>query len=390
MKIIYLSYAPLTSTLADAYYIPQLIKKNIIIEYCDCSNFFKLPPPKHDSRFKSQITNITSKQDFNNVFINSDCSSTLVIIGPGLEYRFKYLYMLPVIYNKFKFATFHMGKNPRPRHLRLKNFFKNIKQPNILISKVFQNIALKLLIKMKKVTYPKNIFMVGKGISDSSNRSIKFFPINYVDYDLAISKSKKDTPLLKMEYMLFIDQAHCSHPDLKIVYKNEGEITSFNDIYLEQLCEIFQEAEKKMGLPVVIAAHPKSNYKDGDFNDRLIIKNKTAQLISGASVIFAHFSTASLQASYYKIPIHFLIPNVFTQLPDYPIDHAREVEAFAKEFGAHTIKTPEDINNIDLTAISLENHEYILNTYLRSYETKDIQSSQVFTGYLKEILDKGN
>ena len=47
----------------------------------------------------------------------------------------------------------------------------------------------------------------------------------------------------------------------------------------------FDYLEEKYGMPVVIAAHPKSDYSGGEFGNRSIIKYKTDDLVFNARMV---------------------------------------------------------------------------------------------------------
>lgn len=385
MKIIYFSYAPLTKTLAQSYFIPQLSEQSIEVIYCDCTQVFHLPNALHDEIFEKYIVRLKNFKEMVEIVEKNDPHSTLVVIGPGLEYRFRHFYKLPAILKKFKFATFIIGKNPRPKNLKFKNFKSALKSPELLFPKIFKFIALKFLRVTKQIAFPTIIFSVGCDDVLETEDGKQIFPINYVDYDIAMFSSIKKN-YLGYSYILFIDQAQCSHPDFKLLSQTQKDIKIFEERYLNELHNIFLALEKNLKLPVVIAAHPKSNYSEDAFKGRVVIKGETATLIQGASVLLAHYSTASISASMYNIPIHFLAPSIFKEFPSYPVDHVKEVEAFANEFGTYVIRTPEDIANKDFMEINHSVYEKILNTYARSKATSNIHSSVAFFKYLREIF----
>lgn len=387
MKVIYFSFAPLNKTLAQSYFIPQLAEQGVEVVYCDCTQVFHLPSAHHDTNFEKYIIKLKIFKEMVEAVEKSDPKSTLVIIGPGLEYRFRFFYMLPAQLKNYKYGTFLIGKNPRPKNLRLKNLKKSLRSPQLLISKIINFIALRVLHLTKKIAFPKFIFTVGCDEVCETEDGKKIFPINYVDYDVAMFSALNKNSL-DYNYILFLDQAQCHHPDLKILSNSQQDIKFFEKRYLNELHKIFEALENELKLPVVIAAHPKSNYSDDAFMGRVILKGETASLLKGASVLLAHYSTAALSASIYNIPIHFLAPNIFKELPNYPVDHIKEVEAFASEFETHVIRTPEEVANKNFIKINHVKYEKILNTYVRSKPTRDIHSSFAFIEYLKLILNK--
>lgn len=373
--------------MAQSYLIPQIVEQGVEVVYCDCTQVFHLPNAHHDANFEKHVVRLKNYDEMIKAVEECDPKTTLVVIGPGLEYRFRYFYMLPARLKNFKYSTFIIGNNPRPKNLKLKNFKRALRSPQLLIPKIFNFIALRVLRMTKQIAFPSIIFSVGCDEAHETEDGKKFFPINYVDYDTAKFSSKNERRL-DYDYILFLDQAHCSHPDLKILSKNQQDTKVFEKRYLNELHNIFSALESKLKIPVVIAAHPKSNYEANAFMGREMIKGETASLLKDSSVLLAHYSTAALSASIYNIPIHFLAPEIFKELPDYPVDHIKEVEAFAHEFGTHVIRIPEDVANKNLMEIDPLLYEKILNTYARSKATQDTPSSVAFLEYLKLILKK--
>src|SRR5690606_16034895 len=91
--------------------------------------------------------------------------------------------------------------------------------------------------------------------------------------------------------IVFLDIMLVDHPDSQRIGNNA---VVPRELYFSQLNRFFDQVEKKTGLPVVIASHPKADYTT-EFEHRLCIKNKTAELSIGAELILTH---GSLSISY--------------------------------------------------------------------------------------------
>ena len=126
---------------------------------------------------------------------------------------------------------------------------------------------------------------------------IKIHDVKYEEY----LESLNSTSIIKEPYILFIDSAYANHP----MYESSKNKVD-KDWYLKCLNNYFELLEKKYKLPVVISAHPKSNYDLNDFNGRQIIKYNTSNLITHCKFVIAHFSTSLIDAILLMKPIVIL------------------------------------------------------------------------------------
>jgi len=127
-----------------------------------------------------------------------------------------------------------------------------------------------------------------------------FVKIHNIKYD-EFRASQNEQSIISGDYILFIDAALADHPMFS-KFKNGLNRSK----YLTQLNQYFAELENKYGMPVVISAHPKSNYSQEDFPRRQIISYKTPVLIRFAKYIVAHYSTSLYDVILQKKPLKVL------------------------------------------------------------------------------------
>lgn len=74
----------------------------------------------------------------------------------------------------------------------------------------------------------------------------------------------------------------------------QKEVPVTEQEYYPALCKFFGELENKLGLPVVIAAHPRAPYSQANdfFENRQVIKGQSLALVCEAALVLAHSSTA--------------------------------------------------------------------------------------------------
>lgn len=103
---------------------------------------------------------------------------------------------------------------------------------------------------------------------------------------------------------VFLDEAATHHPDFAFF----GIRPLVSDDYFQAMRRLFDEIEKKTGLKVVVAAHPRSRYEDmpGIFGARPVVKDRTAELIAKSSLVIAHSSTSIGFAALFNKPLLFI------------------------------------------------------------------------------------
>lgn len=115
--------------------------------------------------------------------------------------------------------------------------------------------------------------------------------IHTLDYDNYLKIKESTDKILEEKYILFIDENYVYHGDYQMVgIKSPFEVEKN---YFCPLNNLFDRIEKLLDCKVVVAAHPRSDYKDGDiFGNRKIFINQTAQLIKDAELVICHTTSA--------------------------------------------------------------------------------------------------
>lgn len=131
-------------------------------------------------------------------------------------------------------------------------------------------------------------FYFREGACGKSTKKIYLYSFDY--------ENLINTPVYNTEnkYCVFLDQYVPFHPDSLTqlnLQMNADEYYSQLEIYLDAIKE-------KMGLDIIIAAHPQSNYK---LHNKYLVKYKieygiTGSLIKNAELVCTHFSTIAVLA----------------------------------------------------------------------------------------------
>lgn len=115
-----------------------------------------------------------------------------------------------------------------------------------------------------------------------------------------LASSPTDRP-----FAVFLDSALYGHPEFKMIGL---PILVTEEAYFRSLNRLFDRIEETLGMPVVIAGHPRCDYDDEDkrFGGRRVIVGDTQNLVRHASLVINHQSTAVSFAIYHRRPILFI------------------------------------------------------------------------------------
>lgn len=199
-----------------------------------------------------------------------------------------------------------------------------------------------------------------------------------LDYDIYLKE--KDIQLDKEEIAVFLDQYLPFHPD-RIYGKDKKQINP--EYYYSKLEEFFKLAEKELGLKVVIAAHPRSNYKDKTFfKDRKVVYGETSKLIKKSKVVIAHNSTALNFAILYKKPIIIIKLRILNN------DRSNiYTNKFAELLGKKAL-TIDDFSKFNLTKelkINDELYEKYIFDYIKADMSNNNTSWKILIDEIKKI-----
>ena len=118
------------------------------------------------------------------------------------------------------------------------------------------------------------VFAAGSVAEESHKKSSKVVLVNSVDYDDYKHIRKNPSRLIDEKYCIFLDVMLPYHPDFVIL----GEKSIDPSLYYRNIDKFFENLENRFRLKVVIAVHPKSNYKGDCFGGRSYYQYKTCEL----------------------------------------------------------------------------------------------------------------
>lgn len=131
--------------------------------------------------------------------------------------------------------------------------------------------------------------------------------VHQLDFELYLDEETAPSdPVTPTAYAVFLDEHMPYHWELAA--RGWGAISATE--YYAQINRVFLEVEERLGLTVVVAAHPSADYatRGNPFHGRRLLQDSTVSLVRGAQLVLAHSTTALNFAVLYEKPIVMLKP----------------------------------------------------------------------------------
>ncbi len=383
-KVVYLRYFPLTNKIVKDFYMLEVLKNNIEVEYWDLTSIyfrnFQITEDFSDSIlvrkfFKYSDVEFAIKSD-NNI------SKVLFISIMSFEGR---VFKLHLILSKYNCKIGVFGRNMFPVPSYSFSFFSIMSKINI--ESVFNFLLTKIALFSIKVGFMKNYYVVfiagaygwqGIGrINEKILDKVLKIKVNSDDYDDYLD-SKELISVDINKHILFLDEYLPFHPDT-VLFK----IKNINpENYYPLLNRYFDRVEEQFGLPVVIAAHPKASlYKDNNFfNGRKVYFNQTAKLTQNSLFVICHDSTSINYPVSFGKKLHFItcvdIENSINSVH-------RNVIHISKYLGSNFQYIDDFHSKIDVVdKLPFKNYNEFKYCFQTSLETEFTPTSEIFIKFL--------
>lgn len=229
-------------------------------------------------------------------------------------------------------AIDYLGNCSKSKQIR--DYLKNKHIPRVVVhsgllpapnsswlSRLYRSFAASKISSFPKKTYeqirqiissdpePEIVLLSGTaGMSDRRLSGVKHrIWAHSLDYDIYLRERNRDQQAIE-PYAVFLDEDMVHHTDYAHLRVKPPATEA---AYYTAMNAFFQEFEQEIGLPIVIAAHPRARYdlRPQLWNGRKTIAGNTAALVRDASVVLCHQSTSVSFAVLWRKPLVFLTTN---------------------------------------------------------------------------------
>ncbi|MHA7608278.1 hypothetical protein ACV0BM_005390 [Elizabethkingia meningoseptica] len=392
MKIVIIDHEPYSQMREDYFFINEFIENGFDVEFWSVWKVLKYSKDvEYNYRLeKDNVHYISSEKEFISKLSSLDHSKTFLFI----EFWFNKdtYHFFEILYNKrIKWGRLDYFLNPV-------NNLLEVERESTKDGKLYNKFGYlaKAFLKPKEYRFNylqlfKQKYLIQLNTSDlifmtGSNRrglhpSKQYVSIDYFDI-VKFNKELTNFKLLDYPYIVFADVYLGYHPDFQI--GNTGEYMNVQ-LYLDKLNSFFDKLECIFQMPVVIAAHPKSSYTN-EFNNRLCIKNASANLIMNSRLLLQHNSLSVTYAMLGNVPIMPFYTSEFVENKVLKNIY-RDLWNLSDEIKIVPINI-DNINEVDLKEYLKENSTYaeVLKKFFRKDPSENRSNFTIICNNIKNSL----
>lgn len=366
-KIIIVCHDPLTNKIKSNFYIDNFIQQGFFVEYWDVSQYVSPGIVLADQIKGDFIKKFDLLTEIENSLKKEDLLHTVFVVEVQDNWKNRFLYKLLSDYQCYSIRIDMYGNTALKISLVQK--LKSMQFRRLL--EMFRNqLEMKRLEKFKKVNHIKSFEAVFSSSVVFENR----IPINHPDYERYI-----DDPEIKDDnYIVFLDIYYPLHPDIVYRMNLKGVVTEKYQLSLKQF---FDRVEKQYEKNVIIAAHPKSEYKGNEFGNRKIVKGITELLVKNSSMVFLHYSNSISYVVLYDKPMAFISNDEFNK----GCTLRNTQRKWAAIFNLPIINIDRDFNMLTMSKLDRNIRNEYIYSYLTSKAIEKQHNFPILLGYISGL-----
>jgi len=180
------------------------------------------------------------------------------------------------------------------------------------------------------------------------------------DYDRYIELMRGERIEPREPTAVFLDGDDFHHPDLHLVIgRTDHQV--WEEAYFAQLRRFFDMIEYRLGVRVIIAAHPlTTTLNRAKFGNREVIQGRTAELVMDAKVVIAHYSTAINLGVIFGKPILLITDRNYERSWMGP-----HIEATARALNKDPVHIDGEVFDCDALKVDHAAYRRYMNEYIR-------------------------
>ncbi len=383
-KIIFILDYPMATWEYQKYGIPAFSDRGMSCESWCSEAFVGLPktPTEEPSaevekKLPIRIYNIASKADFQQKVAKLDRNSDYIL---SFSYS-PYIYQILSNHNIY-YGWFNLGSLPvhDPAQYTWREYLNVLWSPRRVLNFIKHSYDKYQYSQIKQGLS----FLVCSGTISQSHflkrANTHLIKAHNLDYNVFLESEPKN--LIGKKYAVFLDVYAPFHSNF-ILINVPFPCTPEN--YYPHLERFFEEIERKMDLEVVIAAHPRSEYREKYpeiFKNRQLFKHRTAELVAHAELVITHDSASTNFAVIYKKKLLFVKDTIH-----YNAQWLSAINLFAKELGKEAIDLSKPYTDqlIHASEINELNYQKYTNKYIKEDGSPDRNAFDILADHLLSI-----
>lgn len=374
-KVIYISPSRLTDKTSRDWYIDFLIGKGVAVEYWDVVALIRDDYAEAAAKTTGYLRIFKTYSEVEAMLdLPENKNAYYVMLVSYAGFTVKLFRLLSKHDCKMLFMAW--GATPTGRFNKWRIALSGFSSPLRLAKKTFFKAKAIACKKLKLIKPFDIVFAAGQVLLTGNHYAYKVIPMNAADYDQYQKiNSGNLAPIVSGRYAVFLDIYLPYHADAKVV----GWSSVKPDAYYASLNQFFALLEKKYNIEIVIAAHPRADYRTlNPFNGRRIFHGRTPELVKDADFVISHSSTSQSYAILNQKPIVFIYTN--EMLSVYRYTYMNEIYDAARHLNAAIYNIDEISNSEQITikAADPECYESYKYNYLTSPESEHVLTQEIF------------
>lgn len=370
-NIILVDHEPFTLRRKELFYIDALISRGFNVEVWNINRWFYPEMFIVDTIDAEYVKQITSAVDLKLCLEGCNIQESVFFVESFWKWRTRELFKILSDYGccTIKMDLYANSTLISPLSSQIKKIFSRLLIP-ILKSRVEQ-LLLFAYNKIHKVRSYQHYL-------SSSSIVNRTRAINHPDYERWRFDDRES--IIEGRYAVFCDIYFPYHPDIKNFDNCQYNING--ELYQEKLRCFFDYIESALGLPVIIAAHPKADYVGNEFGNRSIIKYETINLVANCALVLMHGSNSISYAVLNNKPIILFSTDEYESNCRWNI----YLKLIARTLGLEAFNIDQvKYSNILPRQVDKRAAKEYVYTYLTSKETRDVRNIDTIINLIAKI-----
>jgi len=379
-KIILVCYIPLTTEFENNFYVKEFLENGFEVEYWDVTEIYFKDIKFGDAISRDYGRKIRNFNDLEKMVKAEDIKNTVFIPVITFDYKIEKLFkFLSRAGCKMLFFARGMLPSARGGNISFNDILRKIRGADIY--KIRSSVLNRLDAMSGRPSFSKyydTVFTAGSAAKKLYLHCPRTVAVNHFDYDNFLITRDSSRRCVKGDYCLYLDDGLVDANDFKMF--NIDTIDA--DRYYKAMDIFFVKLEKKYGLKVVIAEHPKAKHKKNAFGGREIYKGLTSELVKNCVFAIAHYSTSVSYAVLHNKPVIFIYTGEMRKQ-----GYFKNITGFAASLNSdlYNIDSLGSGDNIEIKSVDRDKYEAYKYFYLTSKESENMLTPEIVTRYLKNF-----
>lgn len=358
-KFILIDHEPFTKRRKELFYIEELINRGIDVEVWDISQYcFPTITIADTLQNEVYVTKISTLKELEVKLQSTPVFRSVFFLEFFRNWNNRELFRLLSDYSCYTIRMDLFANTYLKRSL-----FRRVK---ISLSKPLLSVVRNRFNAVRFTLYKKYYHVrFDQEYLSSSAIVPRTRSINHPDYEKY--KFMPHERIVMGNYIVFCDIFFPLHPDFAYFYRLH---LSDGKHYQSVMCRFFDTLEEKYKMPVIIAAHPKADYKGYEFGGRKIIKYHTVDLVYFSQGVVLHNCNSISFSILANKPILFISTDEYESVFGGNIFEG--LKLLASTLGKEVYNIEWEIeSDMELTQVDDELRERYIYSYLTSKETEN-------------------